>query len=438
MRLGAHCGSFTAVRPLLAALIAVFAVAVVWPSDAAEAAVTKRLAVVMIQNGDTDTERAQLADPAHVTNVFFGAGNSLVTWLAAVTRGQLAYTRAGAGIFQAPPNDALRNGDKTRCNADAARATAEDFMSTAGVGWDALAVVFDIGVCPWAGLGQMPGKITWYPPRPSLSAVVHEIGHNQGYPHQSKKDCTGGSMAACKSNGQSGNTPMGSGGSGRGYSSVELLHSKWIERQLVTKPGTFTLKPLYAAGTGPRAVEYKASAGLSYVIELRASASGVDSAITSPSVRVYAVTNGDYKNAYLVNPTPAGSTITDAANKIIMKVKSASASGATFAVEAIAPSPSPSKTPPSPTPVPSLDFVDESSTPWPPLDDFDFVPASIDAQAAPKRSFGWIYLVVGFGFALASFAMWYGKPRKGRHRAPKERDDEPKIVRYAEDYYNTA
>ncbi|WP_117210440.1 hypothetical protein [Allorhizocola rhizosphaerae] len=410
-------GPLLAVRPLFAALLAVGAIVVVWPAEA-EAAVTKRLAIVMIQNGDTDGERAQLADPGYIAGVFFGPGNSLRTWMGAVTHGQLSYVPAGIGIYQVQPNDELRNGDRSRCHADAAKDTAEDFMATTGVSWDALAVVFDTGSCPWAGLGQMPGRVTWYPPRPSLSAIVHEMGHNQGYPHQPKKDCAGGSMAACRPSGYSGNTPMGSGGAGRGYSSVELLHSQWIERTLASKPGTFSLKPLYSTGGGTRALEYRTGGPLSYVIELRAAVSGVDSSIRTPGVRVYAVTGGDYKNAYMVNPTPAGSTITDTANKITIKVKSATSSGATVAIEAIGAGQASSKTSANPAASSTPEEPTPSADAGEPPDEDDFLPNLADAPQVPKRSFGWVYVVAGIGFALASFGMWYGKPRKGRHRAP--------------------
>src|SRR5262249_42302091 len=156
------------VRPLMVVLLA--AAAVLFPSPAGAAPVTKRLAVVAIQNGDTDNERTQLADTAYLRNVFFGSGNSLATWMPAVTYGRLGFVPAGDGVFVADPNAALRDGDRDRCLSDAARSTAEGFLSARGIAWDSVAVVFDIGSCGWGGLGQLPGKVTWYPPRPGLSA----------------------------------------------------------------------------------------------------------------------------------------------------------------------------------------------------------------------------------------------------------------------------
>jgi len=257
----------------------------------AAAPVTRRLAVVIIQNGDTDTERTQLADTTTLRNMFFGTSGSLSTWMPAVTHGLLSFTPAGDGVFVAQPSTALTAAAKAGCHSDLARTNAQDHLTSLGVAWDSLAVVFDIYGCGWGGLGQMPGRVAWYPPKPSLSAIVHEFGHNQGYPHQSKRDCTGGNLGSCKANDYSGNTPMGSGGSGRGYSSVELLHSGWLEpgwHQQVSAPGTFTLKPLHApvSVTGVRVVEYKVSNSLSYVMETRAQGTAVDTSVTNPGVRI--------------------------------------------------------------------------------------------------------------------------------------------------------
>ncbi|HCU51888.1 MAG TPA: hypothetical protein DGG94_19155, partial [Micromonosporaceae bacterium] len=277
------------------------------PLGMVAAPVTKRVAIVMIQNGSTDTARTQLADTAFIRNIFFGSANSLAAWMPAVTHGLLSYVPAGDGIFLTEPNDALRNGSPTGCHSVAARDTAEDHLAALGVQWDSVGVVFDIGGCEWGGLGQMPGRITWYPPRPSLSAIVHEFGHNQGYPHEAKRDCASAQMSACTAKDYSGNTPMGSGGAGKGYSSVELLHSGWVEPGWLTqanKPGIFSLKPLYSptSVSGTRVVEYKASATLTYVIEIRAPSGAIDTAISNPGVRVYAVNGRDFKNAWLVNP----------------------------------------------------------------------------------------------------------------------------------------
>lgn len=412
-------------RPLIALLACAAALFTVWPAQAQAAPATKRLAVVVIQNGDTDGERAQLSNTDYFRNIFFGTSGSLASWMPAVSHGQLTYVPAGDGVFTTEPNDELRNGAKNECHSGPARKTAEDHLAAQGIAYDAVAVVFDIGPCPWAGLGQMPGRVTWYPPKPSLSAIVHEVGHNQGYPHQGKKDCAGGSMAACKSNGYSGNTPMGSGGAGRGYSSVELLHSGWIRaawRAQAGKPGVFTLKPLYAPASvgGARVVEYRAAADLTYVIELRAPVSGVDTAISNPGVRVYAVSGNDYKNAQMVNPgsggsspmVPAGSKITDVANKVTITVRSSSASSATVAVEAIGASPSPSI---APSPTPSGE-AEASPTPdvsgWPsPDSESDIVSvAEVPRPTAPSR--GWIYVVVATAFALILIAVLFARPHK--------------------------
>jgi hypothetical protein len=398
--------------------------------------VTRRVAVVVIQNGDTTAEQTQLADTTYYRNIFFGTADSLATWMPAVTHGLLSYTAAGDGVFAVQPSDELRNADKSGCHTGPARTTAEDHLKSLGVTWDSLAVVFDIASCGWGGLGQVPGKVTWYPPRPSLSAIVHEFGHNQGYPHQPKRDCAGGDVAACKENGYSGNTPMGSGGAGRGYSSVELIHSGWAEpswRVTATAPGTFSLKPLHspAGVTGARILEYKASSTLTYVVETRAPGAGVDSGVSNPGVRVYAVTRGDYKGAYLINPgtagtpyTPAGTVITDTASKIAISVRSSSAASAQVAIEAIRARPATKSASPSASPSPSPSTVETpSSTPSAdvvPDDDSDL----LDAAAAPSKNgglkTGTLLLITGALMALILVSVTGYMLRPDRHR-PRHR-----------------
>ncbi|BCJ73427.1 hypothetical protein CS0771_29710 [Catellatospora sp. IY07-71] len=341
---------------------------------AAAAPATKRLAVVMIQNGSTAERQTQLADTAYARDLFLGGTNSLASWTDAVTQGQLRFTAAGDGVYLAPPNAALAAGagDTSKCYSEEARVTAQDHLAGLGVAWDSVAVLFDIGACGWAGLGQVPGRVTWFPPRPSLAAVVHEVGHNHGYPHETRRDCPGSIVSSCKANGYSGNSPMGSGGAGRGYSSPELLHSGWLaadRHRDVAGSGTYTLTPLHAPASagGLRAVEVKASRTLHYLVELRARGA-VDSAVDKPGVRVYAVpvsgNTRDYRNAYMINPTrsgspllvPVGTVLTDQVNKLTITVRAASASSARVEVSPLGgrPSPSPSvSVTPSASPLPS-------------------------------------------------------------------------------------
>jgi hypothetical protein len=402
---------------------------VVTPQRAGAAPVTKRLAVVTIQNGDTENERTQLADTTYLRNVFFGGSGSLTSWMPAVTHGQLNFVPAGEGVFVAQPNAALRDGDRGRCLSEAARSTAEGFLSARGIAWDSMAVVFDIGSCGWGGLGQLPGKITWYPPRPGLSAIVHEFGHNLGYPHQPKRDCTGGSVASCRLNGVSGTSPMGGGGSGRGYSAVELMHSGWVEAGWLvrtSRPASFTLKPLHspASTTGTRIVEFWASSSTSYVIEARAaSSSGVDSSFAnSPALKVYSVSNRDYRNAWLVNP--GGTVIMDPAHKLTVTLRSATTVeiAATGAVSA---KPSPSRTAAaaaSASPAVSVPASPEGPTVTSEPDDFD-PPDSLAGGVPPavaRSSSSFPLLAAGIVLTAAAVlgALFFalpGRRRRGRH-----------------------
>jgi hypothetical protein len=399
--------------------------------------VTKRLAVVMIQNGDTPTEQTQLTDEPYARTVFFGPSNSLATWMPAVTHGLLRYTEAGAGVYLVPPNVALSTGDRdATCLSEAARTTAEDYLNAQSVGWDAVAILFDIGAgCTWAGLGQMPGKVTWYTPRPSLSVIVHEFGHNQGYPHENKRDCASGLIANCKPGDTSGNTPMGSGGAGRGYSSVELLHSKWAETdwfKQTSAPGTYSLKPLYAplSVTGTRIVEFTMQGNVSYVIEARAQGTDADTGVTSPGIRVYSVTSHDYKNAWMVNP--AGSTvITDAANGVVITIRSATSVSIAALAASASPSAPASLVPSEAAPSPSPSTVD---------DDVVLVAepsrsfSATDGSSPPWLAFGIAAIsLAGLG---AAFAFLGG--RRGRHRRARAHAGSHKYSaddHYVDDYH---
>jgi hypothetical protein len=227
---------------------------------------------------------------------------------------------------------------------------------------------------------------------------------------------------------------MGSGGSGRGYSSVELMHSGWLEpgwlRQ-TTAPGTFTLVPLYApiSVSGVRVVEYRVSSSLSYVFETRAQGTAVDTSVNNPGVRVYAVTNRDYRNAYMVNPgaryVPASTVLTDSANKLTITVRSSSASGASVAVAAIAaPSPRPSASrsaSPSPSPSPTEIPVSPSAEAEPTPIDTEGVITDDIAADRPSRKGNPMYVVIGIGLVLAvALATGTTFLIRGRHR-PRHR-----------------
>ncbi|MBM6405296.1 hypothetical protein JQN72_13700 [Phycicoccus sp. CSK15P-2] len=81
--------------------------------------------------------------------------------------------------------------------------SAEQAAIDAGVDTSAythLMVVWGRGAtpgCGWAGLGQLPGNLTWINASdPNLYVLSHELGHNFGEHHASSYNCTGGVIAA--------------------------------------------------------------------------------------------------------------------------------------------------------------------------------------------------------------------------------------------------
>jgi hypothetical protein len=179
-----------------------------------------------------------------------------------------------------------------------------------------------------------------------------------------------------------------------------------------------------------RVVEYKASASLSYVMETRAQGAAADTSVTNPGVRVYAVSKGDYKNAYMINPgsaryVPAATVLTDSANRLTITVRSSSASGASIAVQAIAAPPAVRSTAPrSASPSPSVS-PSESLAPPPSLaepspfetegDIADYIADQPRSRNSPVYTFMATGLITALGLAAAA-TLVVRRRHRPRHR----------------------
>lgn len=78
--------------------------------------------------------------------------------------------------------------------------------------WDDLAVIPNAKAkCGWGGLGEVPGKRSWYPlEHLGPSTLAHELGHTLGFGHQGRDICPPGVVTGCqKGDGHSKRTPMG-------------------------------------------------------------------------------------------------------------------------------------------------------------------------------------------------------------------------------------
>jgi LPXTG-motif cell wall-anchored protein len=344
-------------------------------AQADDHAAPQRVQVVMVNFTDSSFK-----DPASVksaiSNVYFGKSDSLTSYYNEVSRGATTFKPAAAGddgvvgpIDIPLPADGCHTSDIYRL--------AEEALEKTGTGWkdyEHLSIVFpsDKAGCGFGGLGQVGGGVTWVPTDGSvdMTVLVHEFGHNFGYHHQMRyNQCSGTDLSTCQqSQTTSHKTPMGGGTIRAGLSAPELIRTKWLsdkEAVQVTKSATYTLHTLYGPGDGVRAVDIPDGSDR-IVVELRGPSGTLDQDMKG--VHAYRVPNGDYANSSLIDITPSadewvesntpyadalepGTTLTDKANKVEIKVLKSSTGSATVAVSlngTPAPAPAPAQ-PPTPS-----------------------------------------------------------------------------------------
>lgn len=346
-------------RCLIPAAVAVVAsvaslTAVAAPATAADEP-ERRVQVAMVNFTDSRIPDAGKLETA-LTDNYFGASGSLTSYYNEVTGGATTFKAAeGDGVTGPVDIDLTATGcDTGKINeltrkALAAQGVAED-------SYDHLSLVFPSeSGCDWLALGTVGGGTTWMPigadGKMSMTALVHEFGHNFGYSHHMRLRCSEGDLGAgCEEDGTSHKTPMGGGGWEAGLTSPELLHNKWLsggEVAKVGKSGTYTLRPLYGNGSGVRALDIPLGDDR-LVVELRHESGTVDGEIQG--VHAYRAPGGDYAKSALLDPTSdtdestdgdapadadalqAGTTLTDKARKVKVEVVKAGAESATVEV----------------------------------------------------------------------------------------------------------
>ncbi|MGW7079121.1 hypothetical protein [Streptomyces sp. NPDC054866] len=338
-----------------AAVAAALTAASATPAPAADEP-ERRVQVAMVNFTDSRTPDAGKLETALKDN-YFGAEGSLTSYYNEVTGGATTFKAAeGDGVTGPVDIDLAATGcdtgkinDLTR-KALAAKGVPED-------SYDHLSLVFpsEKAGCDWLALGTVGGGTTWMPigadGKMSMTALVHEFGHNFGYSHHMRLRCPEGDLGeGCEEDGTSHKTPMGGGGWEAGLTSPELLHNKWLTGGEVAKPGksgTYTLRPLYGSGSGVRAIDIPLGDDR-LVVELRHASGTVDGEVQG--VHAYRVPDGDYTKSALIDPTPdadestggdapadadalkAGATLTDTARKVEVEVVKAGADAATVRV----------------------------------------------------------------------------------------------------------
>lgn len=296
-------------------------------------------------------------------DLFFDAPGSAARYYATQSRGQRTMTLAGGEVL-----GPVRLDIAATCDTKAMVAKAESVLTD--VPHDDLAVIFPNAKadCGWGGLGEMPGKRTWFPAEHlNQAAVLHEVGHNLGFNHQVRDICQPGKVIGCKQDGHSGRTPMGGGGAEVGLSAPELVSMKWLAAGRRVSPTATTSVRLVAlhapeSAGGTRVVDVPLG-GDRLVVEYRAPG-GVDRSVPR-GVNVYRVPGGKYQAAHLIDAcgeksVPVGQTL--AAEDISVTVLAADSGAADIRIAIGPDAPTTTAKPSSPPASPTTTTAPSSST----------------------------------------------------------------------------
>jgi hypothetical protein len=183
----------------------------------------------------------------------------------------------------APGPDSYVGCDVDAIAQEANTAAAADGFTAAGYQHVIYAFPYQ-SLCGWAGLGELPGNVSWingYIDR--VSVVAHELGHNMGLHHASGLRCTDGGLAVSISStctkSEYGDVYDVMGSSSRRNNAWHLnqigfLPSTSIET--VSADGTYTLNATSSRGGTQLLRVQRASSSLYYDLELRAAAGVFD------------------------------------------------------------------------------------------------------------------------------------------------------------------
>ncbi len=177
----------------------------------------------------------------------------------------------------------LLSGSTTTCNDSAWINEAMTKAKQQGINVDSfnhVMLYMPATACPYAGLGELPGRLTWINGNFGENALFvssHELGHNFGLHHASSRSCkTDGvptSLGGTCTNDEYGDTvdAMGNRFTGH-FSAYNKERLGWLGAQnikVASAPGTYTLSPVETASTGVQSLRVPRTDGTFYAIELR-------------------------------------------------------------------------------------------------------------------------------------------------------------------------
>ncbi|MFE0704757.1 hypothetical protein [Streptomyces sp. NPDC058872] len=314
------------------------------PAAAADEGKTGRVLVVVANFADRAHPDAA-AMRADALDKYFGPGESLSTYFSEASRGRFTFGPAVKEKVVGP----LTLKEKAGCGGDGAlrkiREDAEAQVAAKGLvrgkDWDYLSIVLPHMQCYWVGMGSVGGRYTWMNTgnnTVSETTVRHEFGHNIGFGHQVRYQCEDGNLVACPERAAvEGRSPMGGNGAA-GLSANQLIRMGWLEtaeHQRVTGSGTFSLKPLYGAQKGTRALEIPMGDKQSLLLEYRRPSGHLDKNLDG--VYAYRVEDGKYHTAVpiVLSTTDRGAGVTelrDDASRVTVRITGRTADAATVTV----------------------------------------------------------------------------------------------------------
>jgi chitodextrinase len=332
------------------------------------AAASKPVSVaVVLLNFSNDARQAP--SPAAATGMMFANPDSVANFFAEESRGAISITGQVFGWYTIAATNA-------NCAYATWQSEAAAAAQAAGVdlnAYDHIVFAWPRAIsCGWAGMGWMPGPITWNNGSFDLRVLAHELSHNFGTNHASTLQCTQGAtivaISATCSYDEYGDpfSVMGSGSTyhndGEQLSEIGFLLAG--ELATVVPGGTYTLTPLLGSPAGLvkvlRIVRQTGTSGTSFYLDVRAtfgpyfdSFGAGSAAVTGVMIRLSSDTGAPTRsptNTKLIDTTPAtstyldaplavGQTLTDPVSHISITTVSLDASGATVRVtESVPPS----------------------------------------------------------------------------------------------------
>jgi hypothetical protein len=339
-----------------------------------------RVAVVLI---NFSNDSSQPYTPAFARGVAFDNTDSVAAYYAEGSWSQLTLSGDVFGWYTIPNTNA-------NCAYSTWAGAATTAASAAGVdlsAYDNVVYAFPTTTCPWAGLGNMPGRSSWLNGTGAmgLRTMAHELGHNFGTHHASQLNCAEGgvqvSLSADMANCTSGEygDPFSLMGMATRYEHTNFARGNfnWLtagNTQTVAGSGDYLLAPVEIESSSTVSlIRVQRTASTWFNLEFRqpygayfetfpataAVANGVTIRITpgySTRLQSQLVDTTPGTTSFSDSPLGAGLSFIDPLTGVSITTISTSSAGAIVRISFGPGSPTPSPTPttsPTPTPAPT-------------------------------------------------------------------------------------